>query len=216
MDDLDRELAELLGLDEDYFAMFDFSNYVESSVENANNIYNDGNYMAYLPILSGLGVFKMEKRPGAGHNFRAVIDAIHNCYKKNPNGGYLFIQFLFFICSLHFKIECCSERVHYSFAVNRSYCRERCRRPDSAENRSAFHRSARNRYPTDPCSDSELDSDSGLALEFAFAADHRQERYCSPRCSSLRKVSRLAAGYPYPALYSRDPLSGAHYECRFR
>ena len=88
MDDLDRELAELLGLDEDYFAMFDFSNYVESSVENANNIYNDGNYMAYLPILSGLGVFKMEKRPGAGHNFRAVIDAIHNCYKKNPNGGY--------------------------------------------------------------------------------------------------------------------------------
>ena len=28
--------------------------------------------------------------------------------------------------------ECCSERVHYSFAVNRSCCQERCRRPDSA------------------------------------------------------------------------------------
>ena len=87
MDDLDRELEELLENDE-LDAYFEFPKHVERSVENANNIYKGGNYMAYLPILSGLGVFKMESRPGAGHDFYEVVDAIHNCYRKNPQGGY--------------------------------------------------------------------------------------------------------------------------------
>ena len=44
--------------------------------------------VAYLPMLSGIGPCKVEMRPGAGHNFYAVVDAIHNCYKKDPDGGY--------------------------------------------------------------------------------------------------------------------------------
>ena len=48
----------------------------------------DGCNVAYLPLLSGIGPCKMEMRPGAGHNFRTVVDAIHNCYKNNPDGGY--------------------------------------------------------------------------------------------------------------------------------
>ena len=44
--------------------------------------------VAYLPMLSGIGPCKVEMRPGAGHNFRTVVDAIHNCYKNDPDGGY--------------------------------------------------------------------------------------------------------------------------------
>ena len=44
--------------------------------------------VAYLPMLSGIGPCKVEMRPGAGHNYYAVVDAIHNCYKKDPDGGY--------------------------------------------------------------------------------------------------------------------------------
>ena len=44
--------------------------------------------VAYLPMLSGIGPCKVEMRPGGGHFFRAVVDAIHNCYKNDPDGGY--------------------------------------------------------------------------------------------------------------------------------
>ena len=44
--------------------------------------------VAYLPMLSGIGPCKVEMRPGAGHNYYAVVDAIHNCYKNDPDGGY--------------------------------------------------------------------------------------------------------------------------------
>ena len=88
MDDLDRQLAEMLGIDVKALEVFEFSNYVESSVENINNNYKKGNKIAYLAILSGIATYKMEKKPGAGHDFFEVVDAIHNCFKKNPQGGY--------------------------------------------------------------------------------------------------------------------------------
>ena len=62
MDDLDRQLAEVLGIDVKALEVFEFSNYVESSVENINNNYKKGNKIAYLAILSGIATYKMEKK----------------------------------------------------------------------------------------------------------------------------------------------------------
>ena len=46
MDDLDRQLAEVLGIDVKALEVFEFSNYVERSVENINNNYKKGNKIA--------------------------------------------------------------------------------------------------------------------------------------------------------------------------
>lgn len=47
--------------------------------------YLSGNKMAYPALL--LGVFRIESYPGAGHNYQAVIDAIHNCYARDNTSG---------------------------------------------------------------------------------------------------------------------------------
>ena len=62
--------------------------YTEGMMKIVNKKYVEGNYMAYLPILSGIAQYKIESRPGAGHNYYAVVDAIHNCYARKTESGF--------------------------------------------------------------------------------------------------------------------------------
>lgn len=61
--------------------------YAEGLVNIINEKYNTGATIAYLILLTGDGNYKVESYPGAGHNYQAVVDAIHNCYKNNPNNN---------------------------------------------------------------------------------------------------------------------------------
>ena len=55
----------------------------EAMVNIINKKYVAGNKMAYLALLSGVGSCRIESYPGAGHNYQAVVDAIHNCYARD-------------------------------------------------------------------------------------------------------------------------------------
>lgn len=57
----------------------------EAMVNIVHKKYLSGNKMAYPALL--LGVFRIESYPGAGHNYQAVIDAIHNCYARDNTSG---------------------------------------------------------------------------------------------------------------------------------
>ena len=57
----------------------------EAMVSIVHKKYLSGNMMAYPALL--LGVFRIESYPGAGHNYQAVIDAIHNCYARDNTSG---------------------------------------------------------------------------------------------------------------------------------
>lgn len=59
--------------------------YAEIIVNIVNGRYKEGNKLAYLPLLSGVGTCKVESFPGTGHNYQAIIDAIHNCYKRTQD-----------------------------------------------------------------------------------------------------------------------------------
>ena len=54
--------------------------------------WEKGNSMAYFALLKGVGMARLETRPGSGHNIIAVIDAIHafqNANKRrNVREGY--------------------------------------------------------------------------------------------------------------------------------
>lgn len=45
------------------------------------------NKMAYPTLLLGISDCCIESYPGAGHNYQAVVDAIHNCYARNHAAG---------------------------------------------------------------------------------------------------------------------------------
>ena len=67
------------------------SNIYEKLVDHAeilvniiNKKYVAGNNMAYLALLSGVGNCRVESFAGAGHNYQAVIDAIHLYYADHP------------------------------------------------------------------------------------------------------------------------------------
>lgn len=57
----------------------------EAMVNIVHKKYLSGNKMAYPALL--LGVFRIESYPGSGHNYQAVIDAIHNCYVRDNTSG---------------------------------------------------------------------------------------------------------------------------------
>ena len=59
----------------------------EAMVNIINKKYIAGNRMAYLALLSGVGSCRIESYPGAGHNYQAVVDAIHNCYARDNTSG---------------------------------------------------------------------------------------------------------------------------------
>lgn len=54
----------------------------EAIINIVHKRYLSGNKMAYPALLFGIDGFYIESYPGAGHNYQAVIDAIHNCYAK--------------------------------------------------------------------------------------------------------------------------------------
>lgn len=65
----------------------DLVDYAEILVNIINEKYLEGNNMAYMALLSGVGNCKVESYAGAGHNYQAVVDAIHNCYARNELSG---------------------------------------------------------------------------------------------------------------------------------
>ena len=88
--DKDKYYDELkaMGVDDDLLELLDTSKYAEKMVELINKDYKEGKKIAYLPLLAGIATCKIESRPGAGHNYYEVVDAIHRCYAKNPEEGY--------------------------------------------------------------------------------------------------------------------------------
>lgn len=59
----------------------------EAMVNIIHRKYLSGNKMAYPALLLGIGNCCIESYPGAGHNYQAVIDAIHNCYARDHAVG---------------------------------------------------------------------------------------------------------------------------------
>lgn len=59
----------------------------EAMVNIIHKKYVAGNKMAYIALLSGVGDCRIESYPGAGHNYQAVVDAIHNCYARDNTTG---------------------------------------------------------------------------------------------------------------------------------
>lgn len=59
----------------------------EAMVGIIHKRYLSGNNMAYPALLSGIGNCCIESYCGAGHNYQAVVDAIHNCYAKDHAAG---------------------------------------------------------------------------------------------------------------------------------
>ncbi len=57
-------------------------------VETATTKYNDGtNYMSFILMLTGLGKYKLESYPGAGHNYNEILNAIYRYYKMHPDSN---------------------------------------------------------------------------------------------------------------------------------
>ena len=59
----------------------------EAMVSIIHKRYLSGNKMAYPALLSGIGNCCIESYRGAGHNYQAVVDAIHNCYARDNTSG---------------------------------------------------------------------------------------------------------------------------------
>ena len=59
--------------------------YAYSLVNIANENYLKGKKMYYFCLITGDGNWLVESKPGAGHNYQAVIDAIHLYLKDHPN-----------------------------------------------------------------------------------------------------------------------------------
>jgi hypothetical protein len=85
---MDNDLLKKYGISQDFIDYMEPNKRTERMVDLVNNDYIEGKKIAYLPLLAGIGACMVEIHPGAGHNFFYVIDAIHNCYKKNPQAGY--------------------------------------------------------------------------------------------------------------------------------
>lgn len=60
----------------------DLVKYAYELVKIVHNHFDDGNRMAYFTFLNGLGYLKVESNPNYGHNYHAVIDAIHMYQKE--------------------------------------------------------------------------------------------------------------------------------------
>ena len=59
----------------------DLIDYAYILVNIVNEKYESGNEIAYFPLLSGIGPFKV----GNEHNYQAVVDAINRYYSDNQN-----------------------------------------------------------------------------------------------------------------------------------
>lgn len=60
--------------------------YAENVLDILTKKYEEGEHkLAYFPLLAGIGSCRVESNPDAGHNYYAVIDAIHKYYTKTEN-----------------------------------------------------------------------------------------------------------------------------------
>ena len=84
--DIDEEFRLALG--EDCEWLFDNAKFAERKVEQINKQFIEGKDIVYLALLSGVPPYEVEVRTGAGHNYYMVLDAIHRCYERNPDGRY--------------------------------------------------------------------------------------------------------------------------------
>ena len=62
----------------------DLVDYAYCVVNLINRKYLDGNTTAYPVLILGIGVYKIEGVPDSGHNYQAVIDAIHSFCQDFP------------------------------------------------------------------------------------------------------------------------------------
>lgn len=60
----------------------DLVDYAEMLVNIVHKKYIDGNDLAYMPLLIGIGNYKVSITQNGIHNYQAVIDAIHNSYLR--------------------------------------------------------------------------------------------------------------------------------------
>ena len=58
--------------------------YAYSLVNIASENYSEGKKMGYYVLIMGMGNWVVESRPGAGHNYQAIMDAIHLYYADHP------------------------------------------------------------------------------------------------------------------------------------
>ena len=58
--------------------------YAYSLVNIASKNYLKGKGMYYFALILGKGNWIVESRPGAGHNYQAIMDAIHLYYADHP------------------------------------------------------------------------------------------------------------------------------------
>ena len=55
-------------------------------VDSATREYLDGiTEMAFFLVITGIGKYRVESYPGAGHNYYVVLEAIYKYYKENPH-----------------------------------------------------------------------------------------------------------------------------------
>ena len=70
-------------------------------VDSATRKYLDGiTEMAFFLVITGIGKYRLESYPGAGHNFYIVLEAIYKYYRENPGKNVdkiLFNTFMLYI-----------------------------------------------------------------------------------------------------------------------
>ena len=63
----------------------DLVKYAYQLVSTTEKMYEEGNDMAYLALIAGIGNARVSNTPDQKHNYQAVIDAIHLYQKDYPN-----------------------------------------------------------------------------------------------------------------------------------
>lgn len=65
-----------------------FSEMADERIKYAMDIYiNDNNPMGLFAAILGWGPFRLEYRPGTGHHYYEIIDAIYRYNKLHPKNG---------------------------------------------------------------------------------------------------------------------------------
>ena len=62
----------------------DLVDYAYSIVNIVNKRYLEGSKKAYTMLLLGIGNYLVEGRPGSGHNYQAIVDAVHEYNRDHP------------------------------------------------------------------------------------------------------------------------------------
>ena len=64
----------------------DLMDFAMLMVDSTTRKYLDGsNKMAFVTMLIGIGKYRLESFPGAGHNYYVLLEAIYEYYRENPD-----------------------------------------------------------------------------------------------------------------------------------